>query len=128
MSAAPIVPSREKATAPLRIGFSGAGWIGRHRMKAMIETGHCKVVAVAEPDAASARAAREIAGSDVEISDHRRLLESDLDGIVIATPNFLHAEQSIAALERGISVFCQKPLARNCAETQRVIDAARSAD
>jgi len=128
MSGASIAPSREKATAPLRIGFAGVGWIGRHRLKAMIETGNCEVGGLAEPDAASARAAKEIAGSDVEIAEYARLLDSDLDGIVIATPNFLHAEQSIAALGRGISVFCQKPLARNCAETQTVIDAARAAD
>jgi predicted dehydrogenase len=51
-----------------------------------------------------------------------------LDGIVIATPNALHAEQSIAALENGIAVFCQKPLGRNALETHQVVEAARSAD
>jgi predicted dehydrogenase len=56
------------------------------------------------------------------------LLELDLDGIVIATPSALHAAQSIRALERGVAVFCQKPLARTAAETRLVIDAARAAD
>src|SRR3546814_15615705 len=56
------------------------------------------------------------------------LLEQPLDGIVIATPSALHAEQSIRALERGVPVFCQKPLGRTGAEVRAVIDAARAAD
>ena len=47
---------------------------------------------------------------------------------MIATPNCFHAEQSIAALQRGIAVFCQKPLGRNASETRRIVDAARAAD
>ena len=47
---------------------------------------------------------------------------------MIATPNCFHAEQSIAALERGIAVFCQKPLGRNARETRKIVDAASKAD
>jgi predicted dehydrogenase len=56
------------------------------------------------------------------------LLESDVDAIVIATPNSFHASQAIAALERGKAVFCQKPLGRNAAETRRVVEAAQAND
>jgi predicted dehydrogenase len=56
------------------------------------------------------------------------LLAQDLDGIVIATPSALHAGQSIAALEAGIPVFCQKPLGRTEAEVSAVVDASRQAD
>jgi predicted dehydrogenase len=56
------------------------------------------------------------------------LLDSGLDGLVIATPSALHAEQSIRALERGVAVFCQKPLGRTAAEVRAVVDAARAAD
>jgi predicted dehydrogenase len=51
-----------------------------------------------------------------------------LDGVVIATPSALHAEQAIRALENGVAVFCQKPLARTARETARVVEAARQAD
>ena len=54
--------------------------------------------------------------------------QHDLDGLVIATPSALHAEQSIAALNRGVAVFCQKPLGRYAGETRAVVDAARRAD
>jgi predicted dehydrogenase len=56
------------------------------------------------------------------------LCELDLDGIVIATPSALHAAQARAALERGLAVFCQKPLARTSAETASVVEAARRAN
>jgi predicted dehydrogenase len=51
-----------------------------------------------------------------------------VDGIVIATPSAMHAEQSIEALERGVAVFCQKPLGRTAAEVGAVVEAARKAD
>jgi predicted dehydrogenase len=47
---------------------------------------------------------------------------------VIATPSALHAEQSVAALGRGLAVFCQKPLGRTAGEVGAVVRAARTAD
>jgi hypothetical protein len=62
------------------------------------------------------------------VADLDALLAEDLDGLVIATPSALHAEQSIRALERGLAVFCQKPLGRDAAEVAAVLEAARRAD
>ena len=56
------------------------------------------------------------------------LVDLEVDGVVIATPSAMHAEQSIRALERGAAVFCQKPLGRTAAEVRAVVDAARAAD
>lgn len=56
------------------------------------------------------------------------LLEMDLDGISIATPSARHAEQSIAALTRGLAVFCQKPLGRDTEEVRATIQAAKAND
>ncbi len=56
------------------------------------------------------------------------LMDAQPDGIVIATPSALHADQAIAALERGAAVFCQKPLGRNADEAARVLRAAEAAD
>src|SRR5206468_12525063 len=56
------------------------------------------------------------------------LLAAGVDGVVIATPTALHADQAVAALERGVAVFCQKPLALDTAGARRVVDAARAAD
>ena len=56
------------------------------------------------------------------------LLGAGLDGVVIATPSAMHAEQSIRSLERGAAVFCQKPLGRTEGEVRAAVDAARRAD
>jgi predicted dehydrogenase len=55
-------------------------------------------------------------------------LDLPLAGLVIATPSALHARQSIMALERGVAVFCQKPLGRTALEAGAVVAAARRAD
>lgn len=111
-----------------RLGFLGVGWIGRHRMRCILESGAAEAAAVADPSPEAARdAAAELAACAVG-RDLDELLTQDLDGVVIATPSALHAEQAIAALERGVAVFCQKPLARTAAEARRVVDVARAAD
>ena len=115
------------ATFP-RLGFLGVGWIGRHRMQALASEGLARVAAVADLQAEALEAAAEVAPEAGRASSLEELLEHELDGLVIATPSALHAEQAVAALERGLAVFCQKPLARNAEETRRVLEAAREAD
>lgn len=111
-----------------RVGFLGVGWIGRHRMEAIINSGLIEAACIADPMNETALKAKELAPESEICSSIEGLLDHDLDGIVIATPNALHAEQSIMALEKGISVFCQKPIGRNALETKQVINAARKAD
>ena len=111
-----------------RIGFLGTGWIGRHRMQAIVEIGAVEAVAVSDPSPECVDAALQIAPGAMAAPSLEAMLDFDLDGLVIATPSALHAEQAIAALERGVAVFCQKPLGRNAAEARSVIDAARAAD
>ncbi|HET9623320.1 MAG TPA: Gfo/Idh/MocA family oxidoreductase [Kofleriaceae bacterium] len=115
-------------TARVRLGFLGVGWIGRHRMAAIARDGRAEVVGFADPSAERRRAAQEVAPGATACEHLGQLLELPLDGVVIATPSALHAEHCLAALERGLAVFCQKPLARDREETQRVVDAARAAD
>ena len=111
-----------------RVGFLGAGWIGRHRMQAIVETGAVEAAAIADPSPECAAEAAKAAPDAAVVRGLEELLACDLDAMVIATPSALHAEQSIAALERGVAVFCQKPLGRTAAEARAVVDAARAAD
>ncbi len=110
------------------LGFLGVGWIGRHRMEAIARAGLGRVAAVADTSAEMIAAARETAPDAQVVDGLEGLLEMGLDGIVIATPSAMHAEQSIRALESGAAVFCQKPLGRTADEVRRVVDAARAAD
>lgn len=111
-----------------RVGFLGTGWIGRHRMAAMAATGVIEVVAFHDPADECVREAQALIPEAAILPSFDALLGAGLDGLVIATPSALHADQAIAALERGIAVFCQKPLGRDAQETGRVIAAAQAAD
>jgi len=110
-----------------RLGFLGVGWIGRNRMESVARSGVAEIVAVADTVPENARAASRLTGCRIADS-LQGLLELELDGVVIATPSALHAEQARAALEHGRAVFCQKPLGRTAAETLEIIEAARRAD
>ena len=117
------------APALPRLGFLGTGWIGRSRLEAIAASGVADVAALADPDRDCLEAAaRSAPGAGLLATDLRELLCADLDGIVIATPSALHAEQAIAALEQGVAVFCQKPLGRTAAEARAVVAAAQRAD
>jgi predicted dehydrogenase len=111
-----------------RVGFLGVGWIGRHRMQAIVETGGVEVAAVADPSPEMAAEAGKLAPGAAQLTSLDEILDAGVDGVVIATPSALHAEQSIRALERGAAVFCQKPLGRTAAEARAVVDAGRAAD
>jgi predicted dehydrogenase len=102
-----------------RLGFLGVGWIGRNRMEALARSGVAEIAAVLDTVPENAEAARTVASCTI-FESYDQLLDSGIDGIVIATPSALHAEQAAAALERGLAVFCQKPLGRTAAETARV--------
>jgi len=110
-----------------RLGFLGVGWIGRNRLEALARSGVAEVVAVADPSPENLLAASATMGCP-SVDSLEQLLGLGLDGIVIATPSALHADQALEALERGVAVFCQKPLGRTAAETSQVVEAASRAD
>ena len=124
-----IMPKNVEAIRrPARVGFLGVGWIGRHRMEAMLATGLVEAAAIADPSPEMVEAATKAAPQAKRLSDLDELLALDLDGVVIATPSAQHAEQTIRALNAGMAVFCQKPLGRTAREVEAVVEAARTAD
>ena len=117
-----------QARAPLRLGFAGLGWIGLHRMKALIDSGEAEAAILCDPSQdAIARAENCAPGAHV-VHCFEELLIGELDGLVIATPSAQHAAQAIAALNAGVPVFCQKPLGRTSTEARAAVDAAVRAD
>jgi predicted dehydrogenase len=128
-SAAAVLPTPLSFAGVVpRLGFLGVGWIGRNRMEAVANAGIAEVAAIADPAPETLAAALASAPGAAAADSLEGLLALGVDGIVIATPSALHAEQAVAALEAGCAVFCQKPLGRTAAEARRVVDAARAAD
>jgi predicted dehydrogenase len=122
-----IAPAHRLRRRP-RLGFLGVGWIGRHRLEAVAASGAAEVAAIADPSPEAAERAAACATDAARGRTLDDLLALPLDGVVVATPSALHAEQAVRALERGLAVFCQKPLGRTAAEARRVVDAARASD
>jgi predicted dehydrogenase len=115
-----------------RLGFAGVGWIGLNRLQAVAADGTADIVCITDLSVDATReAARAVAdrAPHTFVSDSfEELLTEDLDGVVIATPSGLHAHQAMAALERGLAVFCQKPLGRTAHEVAQTIEMAQARD
>jgi predicted dehydrogenase len=111
-----------------RIGFLGVGWIGHNRLSALLESECAEVVGIVEPVAEMRERAQGLARHAAVCSSLEELLALRPDGVVISTPSALHASQCVAALKQRVAVFCQKPLARNAAETMEVVSAAQAAN
>lgn len=111
-----------------KLAFIGTGWIGLNRMKALLEKDVCTAVGVCDTTAENRKRAKETAAGAKLYDSLDDLIADRPDGIVIATPNALHHSQCMAALNNGIAVFCQKPLARTAFESREIINAARKSN
>ena len=120
--------SRTSRTDKLKIGFAGVGWIGKNRMEAILKEGVAEVAGVCEKDKKLLAETGASYHHAFATDSFEEMLKQDLDAVVIATPSALHSSQSLAALENGLAVFCQKPLARNARQTEEVVEAAKKAD
>ena len=112
---------------PLRVGIAGLGRLGRrHAEQLALRTRHCQLVAACSPVGAELQWARSELGV-ATLHDHFDAFVADpsLDAVVLVTPTSLHAGQTIAALEAGKHVFCEKPLALGVADCERVEAVAR---
>lgn len=111
-----------------RLGFVGLGWIGRTRLESVVQANAAEVCALYDVTPEATKEAQKLAPNAVVFSSFEELLNHGLDGVLIATPNRFHAEQVIAALNRGLAVFCQKPLGRTAVETRSIVEVARKAN
>jgi myo-inositol 2-dehydrogenase/D-chiro-inositol 1-dehydrogenase len=108
-----------------RIGFAGAGFIANHHAAALSAMPGVTIVAIQEPDTIRADAFASVYGVRV-VPSFDALLDG-IDALYICSPNTLHAHSTIAALDAGIHVFCEKPPAVTLADAQRILDAASRA-
>ena len=108
-----------------RIALAGLGVIGRKHAAAMATSDTVEMTAVVDADPATA----ELAGQhDAEF--HASLDElferTEVDGVLLATPNALHASQGIACVERGLHILVEKPFATDVAEARALVEAGRA--
>jgi predicted dehydrogenase len=112
----------------IRFGVIGVGWAGQQHLAAIDELPDVEATAIAGLEQPTRSALAERYGIDRQVDRWEDLLELDgLDAVSVAVPTFLHAPIAIAALERGLHVLCEKPMARTAAEATAMVEVARAA-
>lgn len=113
----------------LRVGIIGSGRIARTHANAYKTVARGALTACTDVNPAAAAAFAGEYGLAVHDSAETMLASDAVDAVIIATPNGLHADQTVAALRAGKHVFCQKPIGMTMAEADSVVaEAARHPD
>jgi predicted dehydrogenase len=112
----------------LRVGVVGIGWAGQQHLKAYDSLDGVRIVSLAGMEQELRDSLQAEYSIPNAFADWKDMLDhAGLDAISVAVPTFLHAPIAVAALERGIHVLSEKPIARNAAEGRAMVDAARKA-
>lgn len=110
----------------LRIGIIGTGSMANAHAEAYAALKGVTLVACCDVEEERAKAFARKWGIPAAYTDYRKLLsEAKPDGVSIVTPDDSHASISIAALDRGIAVLCEKPMASTLTAARRMLEASR---
>ncbi|WP_179394565.1 Gfo/Idh/MocA family protein [Lacticaseibacillus absianus] len=108
----------------LKFGIIGCGAIAHAHLAAIRALPDAELVACCDIDARKGAAFAAEAGQVAFFTDYRALLATPVDVVTIATPHVWHAEMTIASLQSGKHVICEKPMALSPREAAAVAQAA----
>lgn len=109
--------------AMYQIGFVGGGSIADRHASTVLDLGHT-ISAVADLDPEVQDEFARQYDVDAQYEDYQRMIaEADLDVVVVAVPNAIHADCAIAALEANTHVYVEKPLADTLPAAERIAEA-----
>lgn len=111
------------STTTLRVALIGCGGVARKYRKTYAGLEGVSVLAAVDADEAEAAAAAAETGATRSSTAIKDALASDVDAVVISTPNHFHREHAIAAFDAGKHVLLQKPMARRSAECDDILRA-----
>ena len=116
-------------TTPVGIGIVGAGFARTTQIPGFRDCMGAKVVAVASRHPERAAALAKEFGIEHVAADWQELVErDDVDLVSIVTPPATHMEITLAALEHGKAVLCEKPMALNAQQAKRMVEQAQAAN
>ena len=111
----------------LRLGLAGLGSMGRNHLRILSARSDLVLAAVADPVAAGLASATAETGAQGFAEPLAMIAEAELDALVIAAPTTAHVPLALAAIERGIAILVEKPLAATTDEAMRIVSASRAA-
>ena len=115
----------------IAVGVAGVGSLGIRLARQFAELDGSELVALADVDPDGlVEAGRELSvPPEARYTDYEAMLDdADLDAVGIATPNGLHHDQTMAALDRDLHVMCEKPLATTVEDAHAIAQRAESSD
>jgi len=111
----------------LRVGLAGLGSMGRNHLRILAGRDDIRLVAVADPVEPTLAGATAQTGAQGFAEPLAMIAEAELDAVVIAAPTTAHVPLALAAIERGVAVLVEKPLAATVDEGMRIVQASRAA-
>ena len=110
----------------IKIAVAGCGSAGRNNIRAFLNIDEVEISACSDPEETIARHTSQEFGVHSYYADTVEMLENEaIDALIIAVPDGEHLAVALEAFSRGISVFCENPLAANYAEAVEMTRAAR---
>ncbi|MGZ8265924.1 MAG: Gfo/Idh/MocA family protein [Burkholderiales bacterium] len=111
----------------VRLGLSGLGSFALVIANAVQKSETAKLTTCFDPLPQNRKKYSEQFGCDQETSFEALVRRDDIDGVLLVTPNAIHAEQTVIAAERGKHVWVIKPIANTLADAKRMIEACEKA-
>ncbi|MBL8174343.1 MAG: Gfo/Idh/MocA family oxidoreductase [Bryobacterales bacterium] len=109
----------------LKTAIIGTGFMGKVHAENVRRVGNVEIAAVAGISDAEAKKFADSIGVERSTGDYKTILaDKSIDAVHVLTPNALHCPMSVEAMEAGKAVICEKPLAMNAEEAQRMVDTA----
>jgi predicted dehydrogenase len=112
-------------TTPLRLGLAGLGSMGRNHLRVISNHPETSLAAIADTDPAALDAAVAQTGAKGFADPLAMIAEAELDGVVIAAPTTAHVALALAAIDRGMTLLVEKPLAATVEDGLTIVAAAR---
>ncbi|HRU24905.1 MAG TPA: Gfo/Idh/MocA family oxidoreductase [Candidatus Latescibacteria bacterium] len=126
----PLKSADSKPPAPVNVGIIGTGIGGAH-FDGYSKLKNVRVVGLVDVDPARGKSVAERWGVPVAhaFTNHQDLLSlKELDAVSVCTPNYLHAQIAIDALNAGKHVICEKPMAATLAQAKELFNVAKQSD
>ncbi|CAN2204743.1 MviM Predicted dehydrogenases and related proteins [Candidatus Nanopelagicaceae bacterium] len=111
----------------LRVGIAGYGLAGRYFHAPLLKGCGFEVVAIQTSNEERKQHALFDFPDTIVVTTIEELVSKDLDLVVVASANLVHAKHAIAAINTGIPVVVDKPMGRTLAETELIVNAAKKA-